>query len=218
MPGDITEVVGPFLQTSFSNNSYPDMYLVLLISFQLAAFLRSCVISGRPRANVLFSIAGIGALYLTSVHMHDVTLTNTIISLPLLILLYLAPELHVSAIISAIRHCLIQAPTFTQVLILLCITFSLHCCQCSSSHQPSPSGSYSELLIFFILNVNWRYSIPVNWIQTEDYSGDALLPNPSNVAEQIESKMWFEKMGFILFSCISTAKPPLTFVLAASEP
>lgn len=66
--------------------------------------------------------------------------------------------------------------------------------------------------------MNWRYSIPVNWIQTENYSGDALLTNPSNGAEQIESKMWFEKMGPILLSCILTAKLPQPFVFAASEP
>lgn len=83
MPSDITKATGPFLHISFSDSSNPDMYLVLLISFQLAAFLRSCVTSERPRANILFSTAGTGALYLTGVHTCDVTLTNTFIALPL---------------------------------------------------------------------------------------------------------------------------------------
>lgn len=83
MPSDITKATGPFLHISFSDSSNPDMYLVLLISFQLAAFLRSCVTSESPRANILFSTAGTGALYLTGVHTCDVTLTNTFIALPL---------------------------------------------------------------------------------------------------------------------------------------
>lgn len=123
MPSDITKATGPFLHISFSDSSNPDMYLVLLISFQLAAFLRSCVTSESPRANILFSTAGTGALYLTGVHTCDVTLTNTHLYSPssFLILLCLAPEPHVSAVAPAISRCMIKAPTFTQVLILLCL-------------------------------------------------------------------------------------------------
>lgn len=218
MPSDITKATGPFLHISFSDSSNPDMYLVLLISFQLAAFLRSCVTSESPRANILFSTAGTGALYLTGVHTCDVTLTNTHLYSPssFLILLCLAPEPHVSAVAPAISRCMIKAHLHRCSFSFACLF--LHHCQCSSSHLPSPCGSYSELLLFFFLNVNWRYSIPVNWIQTENYSGDALLTNPSNGAEQIESKMWFEKMGPILLSCILTAKLPQPFVFAASEP
>lgn len=66
------------------------------------------------------------------------------------------------------------------------------------------------------VNQHHRYSIPAGWNQ--GCSGDIPLPNPSNVAGQTESRMWFSNMGPTLFPFTSMAKLPLTFVFVLSEP
>lgn len=68
------------------------------------------------------------------------------------------------------------------------------------------------------LHQHRRYRISVSWTQTERYSGDIPLPNPSNVAGQTESRTWFTNIGPTLLLCTSMAKLPLTVVFVLSEP